>query len=269
MFEFVKKKTCIKCHKNKKLEEFPQRRGRKDGKQNWCLECNRIKQEKIRRKYRIRPWKEVYGHDRPKALIRRFQPGGAERYNEWRRKERARKNGKAYISPEDKKEKGKSRVIFIIKNCILCGIEYQKPILGNWRYCERCRKGKEKINFIFRERYKKEPKFRLNTIMRKSISESLHGTKNGKRWQTLVGYTINDLKNHIESQFTGEMNWENQGSYWHIDHIIPISAFNFSDSKQIDFKRCWALNNLRPFIAKDNLRKGNNINGQFQPSLSI
>ncbi|GAI73524.1 unnamed protein product, partial [marine sediment metagenome] len=31
----------------------------------------------------------------------------------------------------------------------------------------------------------------------------------------------------------------------HIDHIIPKSAFNFTKPEHTDFKRCWALDNLR------------------------
>ncbi|HPG52320.1 MAG TPA: hypothetical protein PLL11_17220 [Spirochaetota bacterium] len=64
------------------------------------------------------------------------------------------------------------------------------------------------------------------------------------------------------------MTWENI-SKWHIDHIIPVSAFNFNSPDDIDFKRCFALNNLRPLWAVENIKKGWRINKPFQPSLLL
>ena len=57
------------------------------------------------------------------------------------------------------------------------------------------------------------------------------------------------------------MNWENYGSYWHIDHIKPKSLFIFESLEDEEFKQCWSLNNLRPLEAKENIRKGN----RFKP----
>jgi len=64
------------------------------------------------------------------------------------------------------------------------------------------------------------------------------------------------------------MSWENYGK-WHIDHIIPISKFNFITSEHLDFKRCWALKNLQPLEAKQNMSKGKKLNNSFQPSLRL
>ena len=66
------------------------------------------------------------------------------------------------------------------------------------------------------------------------------------------------------------MTWETHGKYgWHIDHKIPISAFNFESPKDLDFKKCWALINLQPMWAKENIRKGAKVEKPFQPSLTI
>jgi hypothetical protein len=104
--------------------------------------------------------------------------------------------------------------------------------------------------------------------MRSGITDSLRNNKNGCHWENLVGYTLSDLKDHLQKKFLPGMNWENYGK-WHVDYIVPISAFNFNKSEHLDFKRCWALKNLRPLWAKENLRKGNKINQPFQPSLNI
>jgi hypothetical protein len=61
--------------------------------------------------------------------------------------------------------------------------------------------------------------------------------------------------------------WSRAG--WHINHVIPISAFNFSSPEDIDFKKCWALKNLRPLWAKDNFSKNARLDKPFQPSLAL
>lgn len=42
---------------------------------------------------------------------------------------------------------------------------------------------------------------------------------------------------------------------WHIDHIVPLSAFDITTEDSDGFKRAWALSNLRPLWAAENLKK--------------
>ena len=53
------------------------------------------------------------------------------------------------------------------------------------------------------------------------------------------------------------MNWKNYGSHWHIDHIIPVTAFDLENPEHVS--RCFHFSNLRPLPARENLRKGNRI----------
>jgi hypothetical protein len=115
-----------------------------------------------------------------------------------------------------------------------------------------------------RERYlamRKSSKARMSLGQRfketfsSGISHSLAGRKNGRKWQSLVGYDIVQLRSHLERQFQEGMSWNNYGQ-WHVDHIIPVSSFSFSDAEDDDFKRCWSLANLRPLWASENMRKG-------------
>lgn len=76
-------------------------------------------------------------------------------------------------------------------------------------------------------------------------------------WQTAVGYTLQNLVEHLEKQFDDKMNWDNYGSYWHIDHIKPKSLFKFTSTNDENFKECWSLKNLRPLEANENRRKSN------------
>jgi hypothetical protein len=44
-------------------------------------------------------------------------------------------------------------------------------------------------------------------------------------------------------------------SQWHIDHIIPKSAFAYESPDDPEFKACWTLTNLRPLWKKANQDK--------------
>lgn len=117
-------------------------------------------------------------------------------------------------------------------------------------------------------RYKEDSRFRLNHNISAGIRTSLRGKKEGRKWEELVGYTLDQLKKHIERQFQPGMSWNNYGE-WHIDHEIPISAFNFSTFQDLDFQRCWALKNLRPLWKETNLKKHAKLSRPFQPSLQL
>lgn len=93
----------------------------------------------------------------------------------------------------------------------------------------------------------------MGRLMRQSIKD-----KKKRHWEIIAGYSLNDLMNHLESQFKEGMSWDNYGS-WHIDHIIPISSWNLKSVQQKEFKDCWGLNNLQPLWALDNIRKGNKV----------
>lgn len=97
----------------------------------------------------------------------------------------------------------------------------------------------------------------------------LRGNKNWRHWEDLVGYTVDQLKCHLEKKFLVGMSWENYGKVWEIDHKIPVSAFNFETPDDLDFRRCWALKNLQPLWKTDNREKSGRVERPFQPSLMI
>jgi len=131
----------------------------------------------------------------------------------------------------------------------------------------------EKAKKIYKRRDQKvlgTPKGRISCMMSNRIRNSMRkGMKANHHWEDLVSFTVDQLKMHLEKQFTPEMNWENYGSYWHIDHKIPISVFNYEAPDDIDFKRCWSLKNLQPLEAIKNISKGARIETPFQPSLMM
>lgn len=108
-----------------------------------------------------------------------------------------------------------------------------------------------------RARRAADPKVRLNVTVGNEMRRLIaRGTKNGRSWRLLVGYSVGDLKRHLERQFRDGMSWDNYGD-WHVDHILPSSSFAFTTPDDPGFRACWALSNLRPLWRADNIRKRN------------
>lgn len=96
--------------------------------------------------------------------------------------------------------------------------------------------------------------FRLRKRLQGRLSKALSGhTKIGSTME-LVGCSVQELREYLESQFLPGMSWENHGE-WHVDHKRPCASFDdLSDPEQQ--RECFHFSNLQPLWALDNLRKG-------------
>lgn len=97
---------------------------------------------------------------------------------------------------------------------------------------------------------------RLNCRVGNAVRACLGGLKGWRPTFSLLPYTSDELRLHIERQFHGRMDWPAfmRGEI-HIDHIVPLASFKISGPDCDEFKRAWAITNLRPMWSKDNLRK--------------
>ena len=125
------------------------------------------------------------------------------------------------------------------------------------------------FNFIFTEKAacSTEHSFLLkHNIMerkkwtaKKTVTESYQKFKDKRKWQLglrryilernpsqfyapYFGLGIEDFRNWIEIQFTEDLTWENFGSTWQFDHIVPISYFDFDVEE--DLKLGWNFINI-------------------------
>lgn len=100
--------------------------------------------------------------------------------------------------------------------------------------------------------------YRLKSLITNKVRQTINGNKKYNHSIELLGCSIKDVREHLESQFTKGMTWDNWGvKGWHIDHIIPISSFDFT--KKEDQYRCFHYTNLRPLWWNENIKKSNKI----------
>lgn len=111
-------------------------------------------------------------------------------------------------------------------------------------------------NELLREKYKNNVDYKIKAVYRSKIHKFLKGLKTQNSLEYL-GCDIEFFKKWIEFRFSKEMNWNNFGSYWHIDHILPISKFNFTIEKNRYICSHWT--NLQPLEASINQSKLNNF----------
>jgi hypothetical protein len=114
-----------------------------------------------------------------------------------------------------------------------------------------------KYNEVRRERKKTDPKYKLISNHRTYLYKCVRKNKLIKKNKSIeyLGCTIEFLKEWLESQFDNKMSWDNYGKYWTIDHILPLSKFNYKNS--LDEKIAFHWTNLQPLV--DNFAKSDNI----------
>jgi hypothetical protein len=118
-------------------------------------------------------------------------------------------------------------------------------------------------NLYTKKRKLADPQYKLRKNISRTINYFLHGKKRGKSILKYIPYTVQNLKEHLEKQFEPWMNWNNYGKAsinkrtWQIDHIVPQSKLLYSSMEEGNFKKCWALENLRPLEAFENIKRGN------------
>lgn len=108
------------------------------------------------------------------------------------------------------------------------------------------------------------PMQRMRRLLRNQIHRMLLHIRGNREMRTeqYVGCSFDEARQRIESQFTRGMTWDNCGSFWHLDHIVPMSSFDLSNLK--DRILVNHISNLRPLRAKENIRKGNKIPVEHQ-----
>jgi hypothetical protein len=104
------------------------------------------------------------------------------------------------------------------------------------------------------EKYHSHPIQKLKTNFRNRVRKYIHRKRIPS--QSILGCSWEMFKEHIESKFTKEMNWDNHGQFgWHLDHIIPLASAKTED----ELYKLNHYTNLQPLWWSDNLQKSDKI----------
>lgn len=236
-------KMCSVCGEEKPLtlEFFPQGKNKRNGIEipywyNSCKICSNKRKAPSLRKYKEKNRKKLA--DSQKIYYQEHKDECSEYSKQWY---------------EENKEEVKQRS----RNYYKGNKERLKPIKNKWVSNRRV----WDINFNLREKVSK----RIRENLKKN-----GGSKNGSSILKYLPYSFQQLKDHLQQQFEPWMTWDNYGVYrldtwkdndpttwtWQIDHIIPHSKFNYTSMEDQAFLDCWALTNLRPYSAKQNVIDG-------------
>jgi len=244
----IELKKCTKCNKWKSITEFNKCKNHVDGLINFCRDCrNKIKREYYQKNKKIMNKQHgIWAKNNPDKV----KPI-KEKYRKANR-QKLRKRGKEY--------REKNREI-IRKKGVKAVAKWKK------KHPERYKETYKKQGL----RRSKDPKCRLYANISSGMRGSIRkGSKNGRCWETLVGYTVDQLIKRLKKTLPKGYIWQDYlDGKLHIDHIIPKSVFNFTKYTQIDFRKCWALKNLQLLPAEENLIKGAKLKQPFQPSLKM
>ena len=71
-----------------------------------------------------------------------------------------------------------------------------------------------------------------------------------------LGCDIKFYIGFIEAQFNNKMNWDNYGTYWEIDHVVPVNWHNPSAEEKILRLH---YTNTQPLSKEENMKKSNNL----------
>lgn len=235
-------KVCTKCGVEKPLPEYNRDKRGLHGREARCREC-------------AKAYKAWYRQ----AHAEKFRSG----MREWRLKnlERERLRSREYARANAAQNKKRA------KAWREANPERFAENSARWReanpekFIEMRRKSAAKCGAL--------PKRRLEVAMGQAMRRAFRNGGKPARTFQMLGYSPADLVAHLESQFVPGMTWENYGSHWHVDHIIPLSVFNYSSPDHGDFRRAWSLQNLQPLWADQNRRKHAKLSAPFQPGLEL
>jgi hypothetical protein len=253
-------KKCSKCQNNKAFETFGKDSGKSDGLDTVCKECRKLYY--IQNKEKIREKHLVYYNDN-KDLYKRLNAEHYKNNTELHKvkKERLKKNNPDYFKEHYKKNKEKKQVYKKIYN------KDNRDKINKSRknyYHENKDKLRDKRNKRARERTKTDIQYRVSRNIRSRVRAAItKGFKSGKSLD-LLGTTIPELKTYLEERFLPTMTWDNYGTLWHIDHIIPCASFDLTIEEEQ--RKCFHYTNLQPLFAVTTVIEGVEYIGNLEKS---
>lgn len=97
----------------------------------------------------------------------------------------------------------------------------------------------------------------FRTCFRRMVSKGL----TWRKFLDATGFSLDDYIKHFNSNYSIEFIEYKTTKKYHIDHIIPVSAYDFSIAG--DIEKCWNPRNLRIISATENMAKKDSIDNDL------
>lgn len=141
--------------------------------------------------------------------------------------------------------------------CINC----DKLSHGQWRKLnpKKIAEYRSKAYFKCAQNREFNPQGKLSSNLRNRVRQAIKRDKSEKYNNTfeLIDCSPKEMIKWIEYQFDTSMTWENYGTYWQVDHVIPCDYFDLKIREEQ--LRCFNWRNCRPLEKIKNIKKNNKI----------
>jgi|SRR5579859_129419 len=260
-------KTCVKCQEAKSLNLF--RKKQKKNKIYFSKTCKKC----------VINMERLYKHNY--YLTNKTKIQNQNKINYKNNKDKRLQSNKIYY------QKNKEKLIEKQKEYFLKNPQIKKKSNYNYHLNHKEKERQYRLNYKRPNRSKKtiSPFYKLRKSVSRSIALALKKvgySKNNLSILDYLPYDINELHVYLEKLFghpdnltpDGKiwMSWNNWGKYnfntwkdndyttwkWNLDHIIPQADLPYISMEDENFKKCWSLENLRPYSAKQNILDGVN-----------
>lgn len=208
----MKTKKCKKCNETLPISEYSISYTRKDGSLGYNTLCHKCH----------------YQRHRDKKLANSRKHYSAE------------KSRKYYIENQDKIKHRSLQQYH--KNP-----EKSKELATQWRKDnpERHKELSREYGKKYAKQNRNNPDFLIKECLRSSLYRGIKQNRDSLVLRKL-GITFTEYKKYIESKFKPEMNWDNWGDVWELDHIIPICDWDMTNKEEVN--KCFHYSNTQPLF---------------------
>jgi hypothetical protein len=182
-------------------------------------------------------WRRSLSEER----LAEFKRRDAERARKYRAQKRAKAIAEGSIIPRTPLSKEEKR-------------ERQRVAMRKWRAenPERARAASRKSSKTFRAKNGK--KAQIDNQALKALRHALWTGCGDSKF--FPGYAGADVQARILNTMPEGQSLLSYGLEWEIDHIEPLSSFQYDSVEDEEYKRAWALSNIRACSVFENRSKG-------------
>lgn len=224
-------KTCTSCNESKHIDCYTNNKNYIDGKELRCKSCfkqyreaNKDRQKQYDVEYKTKYKEKLKIQDKEYYLKHKKKP----------KKIKEKKYTKEYIKEYN-------------KNWNILNKDKRKIASKKW-----FQNNKTSIKEHNKNRYQNDIQYRLRFIVSCNIHHALKREYKVKNFKSkmYLGCLIEEYKKYLELLFLPEMNWDNYGKIWEIDHKQALANFDLT-LEENQFKAFNYINTEPRFITNE------------------